>query len=350
MLKHDFYLGVLLLLLLCSCSEKADVFVDAERVYVINNSVFGIRADKTEATTTTDGINQAIEWAKAEGYNVVKLTKGDYLIHCIGETDWYPVNGIFVPTNMTLDLTDARLYVEPKASQHYALIQIDHVENVTVVGGHLIGDRDRHDSSHTAGYGIQVIASNNVTIKDVKIEGMTGNGIIFTMYTYMLFYGRFPSENVLVTGCDISDCGRHGIYAIQTSGLEIADNYFHDLLGYQHQYAIDINPNPAWQSVMEHVKIHNNTFRNCTAGLRLYGGNDMEVCGNHFENLSIFALYCQRVRIWKNVLTESGSIYVSKSSEDRASEDFCIPTEGENKNECARVTDNSIKTGDFSCE
>lgn len=349
MLKHSFSF-LIVLLLLCACSKDTDVLTDEEKVYVIHNSTFGIRADKTEAVATTDGINRAIERAKAEGYQVVKLAKGDYLIHCIGETDWYPVNGIFVPTNMTLDLTDARLYVEPNTSRHYALIQIDHVENATVIGGHLIGDRDQHEDSHTAGYGIQVIASNNVTIKDVKIEGMTGHGIIFTMYTYMLFYGRFPSKNVLITGCDISDCGRHGVYAVQTSGLEIANNHFHDLTGYQHQYAIDINPNPEWKSVMENVKIHNNTFQDCTNGMRLYGGNDMEVYDNHFENLSIFALYCQRVRIYRNLFTASGSIYVSKSSDTRASEDFCIPTEGADKNECSRITDYSTKTEHFTCE
>ncbi|MDR2914500.1 MAG: right-handed parallel beta-helix repeat-containing protein [Tannerella sp.] len=321
----------------------------AGKVYIIDNNAYGIRADKKESRATTDGINKAIEQAKAERYDIVKLTEGDYLIECTGDRSWYPTDGIFVPTNITLDLTGARLYVAPNNSQHYALIQLDHVENATIIGGHLIGDRDQHDKSHIWGYGIQVIASGNVTIKDVKIEAMTGDGIIFTTYTYMHFYGRFPSKNVKVTGCDISACGKHGIYAIQTSGLEISDNHFHNLLGSTYQYAIDINPNPVWHSVMEQVKIHNNTFRDCTAGLRLYGGNDMEVYENHFENLSIFALYCQRVRIYKNILTETGSIYVSKSTNDRSSEDFCIPTEGELKNECSRVTDQSIKTENFSC-
>lgn len=349
-----FLAGILWLLFSCSRDVTNDIidpdleFPDVpEKIYVIDNAAFGIRSDKTAAEATTNGINNAIEYAKKEGYNVVKLPKGDYLIHCIGTTDWYPENGIFVPTNMTLDLTDARLHVAPNTSKHYALIQIDHVENAKVIGGRLIGDRAQQSNSYFAGYGIQVIASRNVTIQDVTIEGMTGSGMIFTMYNYMHFFGRFPSKNVKITGCDISDCGRHGIHAIETSGLEISDNHFHDLVGYAHQYAIDINPSSA-KCVMENVKIHNNTFENCTGGMRLYGGHDIEVIENVFKNLGIFGLYCQRVRLYKNDLG-TGSIYISKSTETSISEDYCIPQEGELKNICSKVTDYSTKTADFKC-
>ena len=339
------YAFLLLALLFCFSCTKEDSDGNADRVYVIRNNEFGIRSDKTNAQATTDGINKAIEHAKAEGYNVVKLIEGDYLIHCIGESDWYPENGIFVPTNMTLDLGDARLHVEPNNSKHYALIQIDHVENATIIGGHLIGDRGQHDKSHIAGYGIQVIASTNVTLKDVKIERMTGDGIIFTMYTYMHFYGRFPSKNIVVTGCDISDCGRQGIHVIQAKGIDISDNDFHDISGANHQYAIDINPNGAWQSIAEDIKIYNNRFKNCTNGsMRLWNGNDIEVYENHMENLGLFCVSPQRVRIYKNTFTENGTIYIGDGSVD-----ICAPTEGENKNECLKMTDLSTKTGNFSC-
>ncbi len=344
MIKYCY--GLLLLLIsFSSCSEENDPDTSAGKTYVIKNEVFGIRADKTDARATTDGINKAIEQAKAEGYTTVKLTEGDYLIYCIGEGDWYPVNGIFVPTNMTLDLTGARLYVEPNNSKHYALIQIDHVENAVVIGGHLIGDRAQHDKSHISGYGIQVIASRNVTLKDVKIEGMTGDGILFTMYTYMHFHGRFPSKNVLVTGCDISDCGRQGLHAIQTVGLEISNNNFHDISGGNHQYAIDINPNGAWQSVVENIKIHNNRFENCTNGsMRLWNGSNMEVYENQMENMGIFCVSPQRVHIHNNILTGNGSIYIGEGSTD-----ICAPTDGKYKNECFKVTDLSAKTGNFPC-
>jgi len=336
-----------------SCTKDEDQGADIvpEKVYVIDNKAFGISTNKTEAKATTDGINKAIEKAKAEGYNTVKLTKGDYLIYCVNESDWYATDGIFVPTNMTLDLGEAKLYVEPNDEPHYALIQIDHVENVTVRGGHIIGDRAQHaNKKHTLGQGIQVVASRNVKIENVKIEGVTGSGIICTTFVYMLFHGKFPSKNVKITGCDISDCGGHGIHAIENVGLEISNNIFHNINdGGTSQYAIDINPNAAWKSVMENVKIHNNTLEDCTNGIRLWSGSDIEVYENHFENLNIFGIHCQRVHIYKNTLTETGVIYISASSENGPSEDYCIPTEGDKKNICYKVTDYSTKTENFTC-
>lgn len=355
MKRHFSKFLMIICLLAYSCTkdddQSTDIGIVPEKVYVIDNKAFGIRADKTEAKTTTDGINKAIEQAKSERYNTVKLIAGDYLIYCVNESDWYATDGIFVPTNMTLDLGEARLYVEPNNAPHYALIQIDHAENATVRGGHIIGDRASHaNKNHTAGYGIQVIASRNVKIENVKIESVTGSGIIFTMYSYMLFHGKFPSKNVKVTGCDISDCGKHGIYAIQNKGLEISNNNIYNITGGADQYAIDINPNPASKSVMEDVRICNNRFENCKNGMRLWSGNDIEIYENHFEDLSIFGIHCQRVQIYKNTFTDRGSIYVSASSEGGPSEDYCIPTEGDMKNMCSnKITDYSTKTQNFTC-
>lgn len=333
-----------MLLLASSCTDDTESGEKEDKIYTINITKFGIRADKTEAIATTNGINEAIEWAKTEGYNTVRLPEGDYLIHCIGETDWYATNGIFVPTNMTLDLGNARLHVAPNDSKHYALIQIDHVENTTIRGGHLIGDRKDKDKSHFQGYGIQVIASTNVTIEDVTIEGVTGDGIIFTTYIYMSFNGKFPSKKVKVTGCDISDCGRQGIHAIQVKGLEISNNTFHDILGSGSQYGIDINPNPAWQSIAEQITIRNNTFKDCSDGMRLWGGSDMEIYENDMQKMGIYGIKSQRVHIYKNTLTDTGAMYIGAECED-----YCIPTEGEDKNTCYKITDLSAKTENFTC-
>ena len=64
---------LLALLFIVPCSKDTDAISGVDRVYVISNAEFGIRADKTNAKATTVGINKAIEQAKAEGYNVVEL-------------------------------------------------------------------------------------------------------------------------------------------------------------------------------------------------------------------------------------------------------------------------------------
>jgi hypothetical protein len=78
---------------------------------------------------------------KAEGFEKIKLTKGEYLISSKGNDRWsYPKDGIFVPSNTSLDLSDATLTLEPNNNEIYNMIIVDHVENVTITGGHLIGE------------------------------------------------------------------------------------------------------------------------------------------------------------------------------------------------------------------
>lgn len=350
MIKYCYKLLVLLLLLTTSCGDDDNDYTEInvptapEIVYVIDNAKFGILSNNTDPQQTTQGINNAIEWAKAEGYNVVKFTKGDYAIHCIDETGLYATNGIFALTNMTLDFGDAQLHVAPNNSKAYALINVDHVENATIRGGHLIGDRNTHTQEHFQGVGIQVIASRNIKIDNVKIEGMTGDGIVLTIYTYMSFHGRFYSKNVQITGCDISDCGRQGIEAVQVKGLEISNNKFYNLPG-SSQYGIDINPNPAWKSVVEQINIHHNNIEDCGGGMRLWGGSDMDIYENHLIKLGIYAIESRRVHIHNNTLTDLGGIYISEKSED-----FCVPTSGNKQNTCNKVTDLSKKTGNFVCK
>lgn len=351
MIKHCAKLLILICLIASSCSKDDDQDTFQEKIYVIDNNAFGIKSNKTEGKVTADGINKAIQKAKAEGYNTVKLTKGDYLIYCVNEGDFYATEGIFVPTGITLDLGEARLHAEPNNDPHYVVIQIDHAENAGVRNGYIIGDRAQHkDKSHNAGYGIQVIASWNVKIENVKIESVTGSGVICTMYNYLIFGGKLPSRNVKISGCDISDCGSHGIHAVENVNLEISNNKISNVVGGPiEQFGIDINPHGTWKSQMKNVKVYNNTIQNCkTGGIRLYGGSNIEVSGNYLANLGIRGIRCQGVKILKNTI---GDIYTFPSTSDSVNEDYCIPLDGDNKNDCdpAKIKDNSAKTANFTC-
>ncbi|MDR1380245.1 MAG: hypothetical protein LBJ47_02075, partial [Tannerella sp.] len=126
---HAFLLKIacfLLPLALAGCSGE----VSDDRVFVIGKAEFGIRADKTNARATTDGINRAIEKARGEGYETVRFMPGDYLIACVSPTAYYPADGIFLYSNMTFDLGEARFHVEPNDSWSYGVFQLERLENV----------------------------------------------------------------------------------------------------------------------------------------------------------------------------------------------------------------------------
>lgn len=118
--------------------------VFAEGEYVIEAARWGIRTDGTEAEATTDGINEAIRWAAAEGYQRVRLPGGHYLI---GKRlyDHY-TGGIELVDDMALMMDDDTvLQIVPNETWAYCGIAIDGLRNVGVYGGTILGDRDHHD-------------------------------------------------------------------------------------------------------------------------------------------------------------------------------------------------------------
>ena len=75
----------------------------------------------------------------------------------------------------------------------YSLLYVGpNVKNITMTGGTFRGDRDSHDYSqkglytagtHEWGYGIQIAGAENVVVDGVKLEKLTGDGIIVTATT-----------------------------------------------------------------------------------------------------------------------------------------------------------------------
>lgn len=350
-MKPLIFICTILSICLCmlSCSSN-----DNKGVYVIDNKQFGISNDKTNARATTDGINAALREAKAQGHTTIKLAKGEYLIECTGNNRWVlPTDGIIVPSDITLDLSEAKIYLKPNDYEIYGLLQLINVENVTIIGGHLVGDRYEHSyevgKSHEYGFGVQIISSTNVTIKDMKIEGMTGDAVI------LISEGGKPSNeqnanyNVTVTGCELFDCRRQGISVVNAVGVEIANNKIYNIHGTAPQFGIDVEPEVDYGCVAKNIRIHHNTISDCVGGISFHGGTDMEAYENTLDGICLIAVYAQRVRITKNTVTSPGYISAGQGSEQRPCQDICIPTDGEYKNNCKTVVNKSIQTGGFKC-
>ena len=353
--------GILILvwfLILSSCSKDDDNGSNSGKVFVIDNAAFGISSDKSNARQTTDGINKAIDQAKAEGYNHVKLTPGVYLIRCNGASGYEDWNGIFMPNNITLDLTGATLYVEPSGTEIHKLFRIEQVENVTITGGHLIGDNENYSvNDKGGGNAIEINRSRNITVKGTKIEKFRGSAV-WIGYGFIYPNERWLNNNIQILECDMSACWMQGISIIHASGVEIAHNKIYHIGGVEPGFGIDIEPetgwndNPPWKSWVENVNINHNEFKDIIGfggdkvgvGIVNYYSTDIEVADNTFENSAIIINRDpKRIRLIRNTLKGWESYMVARTSED-----VYMPLEGPNKTNhefSERVTKCSTQTG-----
>lgn len=360
MAKIRYILHILILLLYCGCTHTTverdieEETTPSSDVFVIDNQLFHIASNQTNARATTDSINAAIRKAKAEGFEKIKLTTGRYLISSKGNDRWgYPKDGIFVPSHTTLDLTDATLVLEPNDHEIYNMLVLDHVENVTITGGHLIGDRETHTygtGSHEWGFGVRIISSQHVTIENMTIERMTGDAVILSLYGSVTGNEENACRNISITDCKLHNCRRQGISVIHASDVDISGNTIYNIHGTDPQFGIDIEPEVNYGCFARKIFIHHNHISDCKGGISFHGGTDMEAHSNTLEGICLMAIYAQRVDIYNNTVTSPGYISAGKGSDQRPCQDICISTEGARKNICNTMVNQSIQTGNYHCK
>ncbi|NOU97330.1 right-handed parallel beta-helix repeat-containing protein [Paenibacillus sp. LMG 31456] len=113
--------------------------------YIIDLSRWGIKNNLTESQATTDGINNALVWAQASGFNHVFLPGGRYLINL--------KPGIQMVSNMYLELaSDASLEMETNSAPGYSVVSFNAVQNSKITGGKILGDRQTHLFSINTGW------------------------------------------------------------------------------------------------------------------------------------------------------------------------------------------------------
>jgi hypothetical protein len=160
-------------------------------VYELELKRWGVYNDGTHPLETTKGINDALKWANTNQISIFKIPLGTYLI-AKGEKAEDTKAAINLLSNMTFELDkNTVLLKETNGYEGYSVIYVGkNVENVTIKGGIIKGDRDAHNYSqkiatwsagtHEWGYGINIAGGRNIIVDGVKIEKMTGDGIIIT--------------------------------------------------------------------------------------------------------------------------------------------------------------------------
>jgi hypothetical protein len=291
---------------------KKEMIIRENPVYELQTENFGIDTQGGDARTTTDGINNALLWAKDNGYKTVAFPKGTYLIQCNWNNRYIaPTDGILVPSGLTLDLGEAVFKIEPNAYPAYAIFSVVGQSDVGIMGGTLIGDRYQHqyvqseDSpTHEWGFGICVSASSNVVIQGVSIRDMTGDGIILEgSYQSLADGGSFSSE-VQIYRCDIRSCRRQGISVIGIHNGEIARNSIYNIGGTEPAYGIDVETEFDYST--EGLRIHDNVIFACTGGaISCNNGADYKVYDNFCMDGNIIAVKSRNVMIYDNTVSNS---------------------------------------------
>ena len=158
-----------------------------EKIYNLELNRWNIYDDGTHPKETTKGFNDALEWAHENNYTTFSVPKGTFLIDK-GEKDNDPNARINLVPDITFEMTkDTVLVKEPNKWEQYSLLFLDsNDDNVTIIGGTLKGDRDKHDytfkgaytsGTHEWGNGINIKGADNLIVDNVSIQKFSGDGI-----------------------------------------------------------------------------------------------------------------------------------------------------------------------------
>lgn len=147
-------------------------------IYTIELERWGIKNNGTESVQTTDGLNNAILWARNNRFQIVTLPKGKYLI----DKD----SAVKLCDNTNYKFYDCLFIKEANNLTGYNILLCDGIKNVKIEGAVIKGDRETHNYSsggtHEWGHGIECRnACYNILIKDCEVSECTGDGLTTSM-------------------------------------------------------------------------------------------------------------------------------------------------------------------------
>jgi polygalacturonase len=223
---------------------------------VVNVRDKGAKGDgKTDDTASIQAAIDAVGGTKG----TVFVPDGVYLIEAVGKKP------LSLKSDMTLKLAPkAVLKAKPNNSTHYILLQVGNVSNVWVVGGTLLGERDRHTGKGGQwGFGIAIRkGAKAVTIIGVTSRDMWGDG----------FYVQ-DAKDVRLCSVTADHNRRQGLSIIHAEGVLVSDSVFKNTRGTKPSAGIDLEPDEASQEIAN-VRIENSKFlNNAGAGVIVSGRN-----------------------------------------------------------------------------
>lgn len=225
----------------------------------INVVDFGAKGDGN--TDDTAAIQNAIDYGQSMGGGMIWVPKGIYLIDA--EVSVKP------HSNTTMKLDDnATLKAKPTNNGNYAILRLENVDNMKVMGGNIVGERHEHlGTSGEWGMGISILGSRNIIVTDVSVSDCWGDGIYIDGSELVSY-----SQNVEVRGFKLNGNRRQGISVISVRGLIIKDGMISDTNGTRPQSGLDLEPDRT-ENYLQNIIIENLlTINNAGYGIESWFG------------------------------------------------------------------------------
>lgn len=210
--------------------------------YVIELDRWDIPSNRSNPVKTNDNLQAAIDWATEQGFNKIIIPDGHFLIGKFGNAIYQ--RGIELDSNIELVLSSRTiLEMGQNDKWNYCVIAINGKENVIVRGGTLKGDRTTHiftprrggGTAHDEGHGICTNSAKRVLIENMRINNMTGDGVLIVGNK-----DEINSTDLTIRNNNISYNRRQGVSIVGGVRIKIENNEIHHIRGTSPQFGIDI--------------------------------------------------------------------------------------------------------------
>lgn len=193
--------------------------------------------------------------------NEITIAKGDYYVSA---RLFQPA--LSVCSNIDL-VIDGNIRLVPNSFKRSYVFNVKDAKNVTISGkGCIYGDKHNHKGVVGEwGHGINVVSSENVTIRDFSVRDCWGDCI---------YVGK-NSKNIIIKNCKLDHGRRQGISVTSADGVLIENCFISNVSGTNPQAAIDIEPNH--NEIVDNVIIMNTHCENCYGGIETWRPKDAKL-------------------------------------------------------------------------
>ena len=198
---------------------------------VLNVKASPYHARGDGAADDTVALQMAIQAVAGTGGTVL-VPAGVYLVDATARQGKV---GLSLGSRMTLRLAPgAVLKAKPNASESYAILSLDGVSDVNVVGGTLEGERSAHQGTTGEwGMGLRITHSSRVTVDSVTARECWGDG----------FYVGGRSSDITLCDATADHNRRQGLSIVSVERMVVRGCTFRNTAGTEPECGIDVEPN-----------------------------------------------------------------------------------------------------------